>query len=45
VATCTADTATCSTTGLVFTLAAKTTVQRSGNHTLSVTWKFESIGS
>jgi len=45
VATCTADATTCSTTGLVFTLAAKTTVQRSGNHTLSVTWKFESIGT
>jgi hypothetical protein len=45
VATCTADAATCSTTSLVFTLAARTTVQRSGNHTLSVTWKVESIGS
>jgi len=45
VATCVADAATCSTTGLVLTLAAKTTVQRSGSHTLSVTWKFESIGS
>jgi len=45
VATCTADAAACSTTGLVFTLGAKNTVQRSGNHTLTVTWKFESIGS
>jgi hypothetical protein len=45
VATCTAGVATCSTTALVFTLAAKTTVQVSGNHTLTVTWKFESIGS
>lgn len=43
VATCTADTTACSTTGLVFTLGAKTTVQRSGTHTLVVTWKFESI--
>jgi hypothetical protein len=43
VATCTADAASCSTTGLVFTLAAKPTVQRSGNHTLEITWKFESI--
>ena len=45
VATCQADTASCSTTALVFTLAAKTTVQRSGTHTLVVTWKFESLGS
>ena len=45
IATCTADSATCSTTGLVFTLGSKTTVKRSGNHTLSVTWKFESIGT
>jgi len=43
VSTCAADTGTCSTTGLVFTLGAKTTVKRSGNHTLVVTWKFESI--
>jgi len=45
VATCTADTASCSTTGLVFTLAANTGVKRSGNHTLVITWKFEAIGS
>lgn len=45
VATCAADTASCSTTGLVFTLGAKPTVKRAGNHTLSVTWKFESIGT
>lgn len=45
VATCTADAADCSTTGLVFTLGAKSTVKRAGNHTLVVTWKFESIGS
>jgi hypothetical protein len=43
VATCTADAATCSTTGLVFTLGAKPTVNRSGSHTIVVTWKFESI--
>ena len=43
VATCDSDAATCSTTGLTFTLAAKNTVKRSGNHTLAVTWKFESI--
>ncbi|HEX9735911.1 MAG TPA: hypothetical protein VGG06_28445 [Thermoanaerobaculia bacterium] len=45
VATCTADTASCSTTGLVFTLGAKSTVKRSGNHTLVITWKFESTGA
>lgn len=45
IATCGADAATCSTTDLVFTLAAKTTVKRSGNHTLVMTWKFESIGT
>jgi hypothetical protein len=42
--TCTADVTSCSTTGsLFFYLAAKNTVKRSGNHTLVVTWKFESI--
>lgn len=45
VATCAADAASCNTTGLVFTLGAKSTVKRSGNHTLAVTWKFESIGT
>jgi hypothetical protein len=45
VATCEADASSCSTTGLVFTLASNTNVKRSGNHTLVVTWKFESIGS
>ena len=45
VATCTADSADCSTDGLVFTLGSKPAVKRSGNHTLSVTWKFESIGA
>lgn len=43
IATCTADVAACSTTGLVFTLGAKETVKRSGNHTLAMTWKFASI--
>jgi len=44
--TCAAAVATCGTTGstLVFTLAPKTTVTRSGNHTLTMTWKFASIG-
>jgi len=45
IATCDPDVADCSTTGLVFTLAAKSTVQRAGSHTLTVTWKVESIGS
>ena len=45
VATCAAAAASCSTTGLVFTLGAKPTVAMSGDHTLVVTWKFESIGS
>jgi hypothetical protein len=45
VATCAADATDCSTTGLVFTLGAKATVNRAGNHTLVVTWKFESIGA
>jgi len=43
VATCQADTSSCSTIGLVFTLAPKPTVQRSGTHTLVVAWKLESI--
>ena len=43
VATCQADATDCATTGLVFTLGAKPTVQRSGTHTLVVTWKLESI--
>jgi hypothetical protein len=45
VATCTAGTASCSTTGLVFTLAADASVQIAGSHTLTITWKVESIGS
>ena len=45
VATCDADVSTCSTTGLVFTLGAKGTVARAGNHTLTVNWKFASIGT
>lgn len=44
VATCAADSAACSTTGLVFTLGAKGTVKRSGNHAINITWKFESTG-
>jgi hypothetical protein len=45
VATCDADAASCGTTGLTFTLGAKSTVKRSGDHTLVITWKFESIGT
>ena len=45
VATCAADASDCSSTALVLTLGAKPTVKRAGNHTLVVTWKFESIGS
>jgi hypothetical protein len=45
VATCAADATDCSTTDLVFTLGAKSAIQRAGSHTLVVTWKFESIGS
>ncbi|MHB9023649.1 MAG: hypothetical protein ACYC7E_05660 [Armatimonadota bacterium] len=45
VATAAADAASASVADLVFTLAAKSTVKRSGDHTLVVTWKFESIGT
>jgi hypothetical protein len=45
VATCDANAASCTTSDLTFTLGAQPAVQRSGNHTLSVTWKFEAIGS
>jgi hypothetical protein len=43
IATSDAGVASMSTTGLTFTLAAKSSVQRSGAHTLTVTWKVESI--
>jgi hypothetical protein len=43
VATCTADAAACSTEALVFTLAANEAVKRAGDHTLAMTWKFESV--
>ncbi len=45
VATCDADVTSCGTGNLIFTLAAKGSVKRSGNHTLNMTWKFESIGT
>jgi hypothetical protein len=45
IATCAADVVSCSTTNLEFTLAENAAVKRSGAHTLTMTWKFESIGS
>ena len=45
VVTCAADVSACSTTDMVFTLAPNALVKRSGNHTLNMTWKIESIGS
>lgn len=45
VATCAAGVSGCSTSQLVFTLGANTDIANSGSHTLSVTWKIESIGS
>ena len=44
VATCDAGASGCSTSALVFSLAARPTVQRAGTHSLIVTWKVESIG-
>lgn len=43
VATCAADASGCNTTSVPFSLAAKGTVRRSGNHTLVITWKFEKL--
>jgi hypothetical protein len=43
VATCNADVASCGTNNLAFTLRSKGSVRRSGNHTLNMSWKFESI--
>jgi hypothetical protein len=45
VATCDANVGTCSTAGLVFTLAANAAVTRAGNHTLVINWKFAGIGT
>ena len=45
VATCDPGATACATSALTFSLAAKPAVQRSGTHTLIVTWKVESIGS
>lgn len=43
VASCDADVTGCSTSDVAFTLAAKSSVQRAGNHTLVIRWKFEKI--
>ena len=43
VATCAAGAASCETSDLVFTLAPNSNIVRSGNYTIVVTWKFESI--
>jgi hypothetical protein len=43
VATCDVDSESCGTEDLKFTLAQKDHIQRAGNHTLAVTWKFESV--
>jgi hypothetical protein len=45
IAICEADAASCGSDDLVFTLAPKSTVTASGNHTLVVMWKFEIIGN
>jgi hypothetical protein len=45
VATCDADVASCSTTDAVFTLKSNTSITQSGNQSLTMTWKFESIGT
>lgn len=43
VATCAADASGCNTASVPFTLAANSSVRRSGNHTLVITWKFEKL--
>jgi hypothetical protein len=42
---CDGDVSICSTSGLIFSLAAKTTIRRSGLHALTVNWKLEAIGT
>lgn len=44
-ATCHAPTTECSSGAIVFQLGPRPSVQRSGAHSLDVTWKLESIGS
>ena len=43
VARCDANVTACNSANVAFSLAAKPTVQRSGNHTLTITWKFEKL--
>ena len=45
VAICAQGATACATSGLIFSLGPKPAVQRSGAHTIVVTWKVESIGS
>jgi hypothetical protein len=45
VQTCAVDVTACSTANLPFHLAAKPTVNYAGSHTLTMTWKFASIGA
>lgn len=45
VATCNPDVASCSIAKLPLTLGSATGVSRSGSYSLTVTWKFEAIGS
>jgi hypothetical protein len=45
IATCNPDASSCSIAKLTFSLAPKPSVKRSGAHTLTVTWRFESIGT
>jgi hypothetical protein len=45
VQTCAVAVTECSTLNLPFHLAAKPTVNYAGNHTLTMTWKFASIGA
>ncbi|MHB1461836.1 MAG: hypothetical protein ACYC1M_11190 [Armatimonadota bacterium] len=40
-----ADSASCTTTTLIFTLKANTSIKRSGNHSLAVSWKVEATGT
>ncbi len=43
VARCDANVASCNSSNVSFTLAAKSSVIRAGNHTLVISWKFEKI--
>jgi hypothetical protein len=45
VATCNAAATSCSTSKLKFTLAPNANIRRSGNYTIGIIWKFESIGT